>query len=116
MEGFLFEVVAAFLLFAVALPLAGFLVGGFCYYALPYLFGGVAMVALAVVAFGKLLVTWWAWLFALVWASSVHVIRRKLKKLGHEVEHHRAACYLLLVGIPFHRKKRELERSLAADF
>ncbi len=115
MESFLVEVVAAFLFFAVVLPLAGYLVGCFCYYVLPYLFGGVAMLALAIVAGGKLLLTWWAWLFALIWASSVHVIRRKLRDLGHEIEHHHAANYLLLAGIPYHRKRNALEQALAAE-
>jgi len=116
MEGFVIQVIAAFLLFAVALPLAGVIIGAFLYYALPYLFGGVAMLALAVLAGAKIFLTWWIWLFALVWASSVHYIRRKLRTLGYEVEHHRAAEFMLLAGIPFHRKRNQLEQSLAEEF
>ena len=113
MEGFVFEVAAAFVLYAVILPLAGFLVGCFCYYVLPYLFGGAAALALAILAGGKLLIIWWAWLFALVWASSVHFIRRRLRALGHDVEHHHAANYMLLAGVPFHRKRNQLEQATA---
>ena len=41
MDGFLFMVIFAFLLFAVVLPIAGFVIGFFCYYVLPYAFAAV---------------------------------------------------------------------------
>jgi len=113
MDMFVVQVVAAFLIFAVLLPLAGFLVGCFCYYVLPYLLGGVAMLVLAAFVGSQLLLSWWAWLFALVWGTSVHFIRRSLQALGCKVEHHHAAHYMLLAGIPFHRKRNRLSQALA---
>lgn len=115
MDVFVIQVIIVFLLFAVALPLIGVVLGAFCYYVLPYLFGGVALLALTVIIGAKVVLAWWLWLFALVWASSVHFVRRKLMKLGHEVEHHRAANYMLLAGIPYHRKRIKLQGLLADE-
>ncbi len=113
METFLLQVISAFVLFAVILPLLGVVLGCFIYYVLPYLFGGVALVALAVIASAKILLTWWVWLFALVWATSVHYVRKKLNALGHEVEHYHAAHMMLLGGIPYHRRKNRLQSESA---
>ena len=115
MDVFLLQVVSAFLLFAIILPLFGVIIGCFCYYVLPYLFGGIVMVAVAILAGAKILLTWWVWLFALIWASSVHFIRKQLKTLGVEVEHYRAANFMLLAGIPFHRKRNQLKGTLAEE-
>ena len=108
MELFLLEAVSAFLLFAVILPLFGVALGLFLYYLLPSLFGGVAMLALALLVGTEIILAWWVWLIALCWASSVYFIRKKLKNLGHDVEHYHAANMMLLAGIPYHRKKRQL--------
>jgi hypothetical protein len=108
MDVFLLQVVSAFLLFAVILPLFGVVLGFFLFYLLPYLFGGVVMAALALLVGAKILLTWWVWLAALAWAFSVHFIRRRLKELGHEIEHHHAANMVLLGGLPYHRRKRQL--------
>lgn len=115
MELFIVQVIAAFLLFAVIMPLVGVAIGCFCYYVLPYIFGGVALLVVTFIVGAKILLTWWLWLFTIAWASSVHFIRRKLMALGHEVEHHRAANYMLLAGIPFHHKKNQLEQALAGE-
>ena len=46
MEVFLVSTISAFLLFAVVLPLFGVVLGCFCYYVLPYVFGGLVTLAL----------------------------------------------------------------------
>jgi len=107
MMEFLLQAVFAFLLFSVLLPLFGVLLGLFCYYVLPYLFGGLAMLGLALILGVKFILTWWVWLVALAWASAVHLIRRKLRSLGHEIEHYHAANMVLLGGVPFHRKLKQ---------
>lgn len=115
MEAFLVQILGAFILFAVVLPLAGVGLGCFLYFVLPYLFGGVALLILALFAGVKILLTWWLLLFALIWASSVHFVRQQLRALGHEVEHHRAANIMLLAGIPFHRMRSQLRQGLAEE-
>ena len=102
-------VLSAFFLFALLLPLFGFVAGLFCYYVLPYVFGGLLMLALLLLTGVKMIMTWWVWLFALVWATSVHYVRSKLRDLGHEIEHYHAAHIMLLAGIPFHRRKNRLQ-------
>ena len=71
MEVFLISVVSAFLLFAVILPLTGIVLGLFCYYILPYVFGGLVTIALLFVAGVKVLFALWLWLVAVLWASAV---------------------------------------------
>ena len=85
MEGFIAEVMVAFVFFAVLLPLVGLLIGWFCYYVLPYLFGGVAVLVISLFVGGELVVNVWAGLFALVWAISVHFVRSELRAHGHDV-------------------------------
>ena len=48
MDVFLLSIISAFLLFAVVLPLVGVAIGLFCYYVLPYVFGGLATMVLLV--------------------------------------------------------------------
>ena len=111
---FLLFAVFAFLLFSVILPLAGVALGLFCYYVLPYLFGGLAMLGLAFILGVKFVLTWWVWVVALAWASALHFMRRKLRAIGHEAEHYHVANMMLLGGIPFHRKLKQ-EAQLTAD-
>jgi hypothetical protein len=109
MDLFLLQVVSAFLLFAVILPLAGVAIGLFCYYVLPYLFGAVISVGLAIIAGVQFLFTWWVWLFSLVWATAVYFVRMKFRQLGEDVEHYRAAHATLLGGLPYRRMKQQRE-------
>lgn len=108
MEMYLLYVVSAFFLFAVILPLTGVAIGMFCYYVLPYSFGAIATLALAIFAGVQILFTWWVWLAALVWAASVHFIRMKFRAIGMDVEHYRAANAALLAGMPYHRMKNRI--------
>ena len=115
MDVFLVSIVSAFLLFAVALPLFGVAIGLFCYYVLPYVFGGLATVVLLVLVGVKIIFTWWAWLIALVWASAVFTVKLLFRKMGHEIEHYRAAHVTLLCGIPYRRKRNELREAFAVE-
>lgn len=108
MDGFLFMVIFAFLLFGVILPLAGFVIGLFCYYILPYAFAFVVSVLMAVIAGVNILFSWWAWAIGLIWASAVHIIRMKFRALGDEVEHHHAAHATLLAGWPLQRRRNQV--------
>lgn len=113
---FLFLIVfSAFFLFAVLLPLAGVVAGLFCYYVLPYLFGGVVVVALMLLAGVKLIMTWWVWAFTALWASAVWVIKALFRKLGDEIEHYHAAHATILFGAPYRRRRNELQNSFAAE-
>jgi len=115
MDIFFLSIISAFLLFAVILPLTGVAVGLFCYYVLPYLFGGLVMLVLLVLAGVKLMLSWWVWLIALIWASAVFTIKLLFRKLGEEIEHYRAAHATLLFGAPYRRRKIELQEAFAAD-
>lgn len=115
MEIYLLSVVCAFLLFTVVMPLAGIAVGLFCYYVLPYLFGGLVMLSLLVLTGVKLILTGWVWVFAVLWASAVFVVKMMFRKLGEEVEHYRAAHAALLFGAPYRRRRNELRESFAGS-
>lgn len=115
MDIFLLAVVGAFLLFAVFLPLAGVAVGLFCYYGLPYLFGGLVMLMLLVLAGVKFLLTGWFWVIAVIWASAVLVVKMLFRKLGEEIEHYRAAHATLMFGAPYRRRRDELREAFVAD-
>ncbi len=115
MEGYLFAVVSAFLLFAVALPLFGIVVGFLCYYVLPYVFGGLVTLGLLVFAGVKIIFALWVWCIALLWASAVFFVRMKFRKIGEEIEHYRAAHVTLLCGIPYRRRRNEMREALAAE-
>lgn len=115
MDVFFLSIICAFLLFAVILPLFGVVLGLFCYYVLPYVFGGLATMTLLVLAGFKIFFTWWAWVIALVWASAVFVVRMLFRKLGEEVEHHHAANATLLFGAPYRRKRNEVREIFAAE-
>ena len=108
MVDFFLLAVSAFLLFAVVLPLFGVIVGASAYYLLPYLFGGIAMLTLGLFSGTGGLLSWWLWLPALLWAALVLLIRRKFRALGVKIEHHHAAHTVLLAGVPYHRKKKQL--------
>lgn len=114
MDVFLLSIISAFLLFAVILPLLGIALGLFCYYVLPYVFGGLVTLALLLVAGVKILFVLWAWLVALLWASAVFIIKMRFRKLGEEIEHYRAAHAILLCGAPYRRKRDELREAFAA--
>ena len=114
MDVFLLGVISAFLLFAVILPLFGIVLGCFCYYVLPYLFGGLVTLALLLVAGVKILFALWAWLVTLLWASAVVVVKLRFSKLGEEIEHYRAAHTVLLCGAPYRRKRDELREAIGA--
>ncbi|MEN8686552.1 MAG: hypothetical protein PVJ25_07945 [Desulfuromonadales bacterium] len=111
MDGFLFMVIFAFLLFAVILPVAGFVIGFFCYYVLPYAFAAVLASLLALLAGVNVVFSWWVWLVGLLWAASVHIIRMKFRALGEDVEHHHAAHATLLAGWPLQRRRSQLAES-----
>ncbi len=108
MVDFFLLAVSAFFLFAVVLPLFGVIVGASAYYLLPYLFGGIALLTLGLFSETGILMSWWLWLPALLWAVLVHLIRRKFRALGLNIEHHHAAHAVLLAGIPYRRKKKQL--------
>ena len=108
MDVFLLSVISAFLLFAVILPFFGIVFGLFCYYVLPYVFGGLVIFALLLVTGVKILFALWAWLLTLLWASAVFFIKMRFRKLGEEIEHYRAAHAILLCGVPYRRKRNEL--------
>lgn len=107
MDLIVLQIFSAFVLFAVILPLVGVALGFFLYYVLPYLFGALSLLVLAVFAGANIILSWWLWLIAFAWASSVYFIRKKLRDLGHDVEHYHAANMLLLGGIPYHRRKKQ---------
>jgi hypothetical protein len=113
MDVFMLIVTSAFLLFAVILPLFGVALGLFCYYVMPYVFGGLVSLGLFLVAGIELLFVLWVWLVALLWASAVFFVKMKYRKLGEEVEHYRAAHVTLLCGIPYRRKRNELRETYA---
>ncbi|MCF6237659.1 MAG: hypothetical protein L3J79_02410 [Candidatus Marinimicrobia bacterium] len=115
MDVFLLGVVSAFLFFAVLLPLIGVVLGLFCYYVLPYVFGGLFLLALLLVVGVKILLTWWVWIVALLWASAVFIVKLKFRKLGEEIEHYRAAHVVLLCGVPYRRKRDQLRKAIAGD-
>lgn len=113
MDVFLLSVVSAFLLFAVILPLSGVAIGLFCYYVLPYVFGGLVTFTLLLVTGVKILFVLWAWLITLLWASAVLVVKMRFRQLGEEIEHYRAAHAILLCGVPYRRKRDEVREALA---
>jgi hypothetical protein len=115
MDVFLLGVVSAFLFFTVLLPLIGVVLGLFCYYVLPYVFGGLVSLALLLAVGVKILLTWWVWIAALLWASAVFIVKLKFRKLGEEIEHYRAAHVTLLCGVPYRRKRNELREAIAGD-
>ena len=112
---YLLAFVSAFVLFAVILPLFGIVLGLFCYYVLPYLFGGVVMLGLLLLAGVKIIFAFWVWVFALLWASAVFIVKMKFRSIGEEIEHYRAAHATLLCGLPYRRKRNELREALALD-
>lgn len=107
MDLFLFNVISAFLIFAVVLPLFGVAIGLFCYYVLPYAFGGVISLGLLLLVGAKATFALWVWLVTLMWASAVLVAKIGFRKLGEEIEHYRAAHTVLLFGAPYRRKRNE---------
>ncbi len=111
MDGFLFMVIFAFLLFAVVLPIAGFVIGFFCYYVLPYAFAAVLASCIAVLVGVNVVFSWWIWVVGLIWAAAVHIIRMKFRELGEDVEHHHAAHATLLAGWPLQRRRSQLAES-----
>jgi len=115
MDVFLLNVISAFLLFAVILPAFGIVFGLFCYYVLPYVFGGLLTFALLLAAGVNILFLLWVWLLTLLWASAVFFIKMKFRKLGEEIEHYRAAHAILLCGIPYRRKRNELRDVLVTS-
>jgi hypothetical protein len=115
MDVFLLCVVSSFLLFVVILPLLGTVLGLFCYYVLPYLFGGLVSLGLLLFAGIELLFVLWVWLIALLWASAVFLVKMKYRKLGEDVEHFRAAHAILLCGIPYLRKRNALRETFAME-
>lgn len=115
MEIYLLSVVCAFLLFAVVLPLSGVVVGLFCYYVMPYLFGGILSLGLLLFAGVKVLFALWVWALTMVWVSAVVFVKIKFRKLGTEIEHYRAAHTVLLCGAPYRRKRDEVRQVLALE-
>ncbi len=115
MDVFLLSIISAFLLFAVVLPLVGVAIGLFCYYVLPYVFGGLATMVLLVLVGVKIFFTWWAWAIALVWATAVFAVKLLFRKLGEEIEHYHAAHATLLFGAPYRRRRNELRETFAAE-
>lgn len=115
MAVYLLSVIGAFLLFAVILPLVGIVLGLFCYYVLPYLFGGLVSIGLLMVAGVKILLFSWVWLLALLWASAVFFVRMKFRKLGKEIDHYRAAHATLLCGIPYRRRRNQILETLLLE-
>lgn len=115
MEVFLLGVIGAFVLFAVILPLFGVVVGLFCYYVLPYLFGGLVTLGLLMISGVKIVLMAWVWLVAVLWAWAVYFVKMKFRKIGDEIEHHRAAHTVLLCGRPYRRRCEELRGALALE-
>jgi len=115
MDVYLLSIVSAFLLFAVILPLIGIVLGLFCYYVLPYVFGGLVTLGLLMIAGAKILFALWFWLVTLLWASAVFFVKLKFRKIGEEIEHYRAAHATLLCGLPYRRKRDQLRDMLAAE-
>ena len=115
MELFILRVISTFVLFAVILPLVGVALGLFCYYVLPYLFGTVVAVALAIAAGMQVLLGWWLCLIAMAWAGVVYVFRWKFRQMGEDVEHYRAAHAVLLFGLPYQRMKNQQRDLLASE-
>ena len=115
MDVFLLSIVSSFLLFTVILPLFGIALGLFCYYVLPYIFGGLVTLALLMFAGVKIVFALWAWFVALLWASAVYLVKMKFRKLGEEIEHYRAAHATLLCGIPYRRRRNQVREMLAAE-
>ena len=111
MDGFLYMIIFAFLLFAVILPIAGLVIGFFCYYILPYALAALVASCLAFIAGADVVFSWWVWVVGLIWAVAVHVIRMKYRELGEDVEHHHAAHTTLLAGWPLQRRKSQLAES-----
>jgi len=99
----------------VILPLIGIVFGLFCYYVLPYVFGGLVTLGLLMVVGAKILFALWFWLVALLWASAVLLVKMKFRKIGEEIEHYRAAHATLLCGLPYRRKRNQLRDMLAAE-
>jgi len=115
MEIFLLSIVSAFLLFTVILPLIGIVIGVFCYYVLPYIFGGLLTLGLLMIAGVKILFALWVWLFALLWASAVFFVKMKFRTLGEEIEHYRAAHATLLCGLPYLRRRNQLRDVIVVE-
>lgn len=112
MDVFLLSVISAFLLFALILPLFGIAIGLFCYYVLPYVFGGLLTFTLLFITGVNLLFALWTWLVTLLWASAVLFVKMRFRKLGEEIEHYRAAHAILLCGIPYRRKRDAMREAL----
>jgi len=108
-------VLSAFFVFAVLLPLLGIVIGLFCYYVLPYLFGGLVMLALLLLVGVKFLMTWWVWVLSVFWAAAVWLIKVLFRNLGEEIEHYRAAHVTLLLGAPYRRRRKELRSDFAVE-
>ena len=108
MDVALLSIVSAFLLFTVILPLLGVAFGLFCYYVLPYIFGGLVTLGLLMIAGVKILLALWVWLFALLWASAVYFVKLKFRQIGEEIEPYRAANAILMCGLPYRRKRNQL--------
>lgn len=115
MDVFLLCVVSAFLLFAVILPLFGVALGFFCYYVLPYVFGGLVSFGLLLLAGVEIMFAVWVWLVTLLWASAVLFVKMKFRSLGEEIEHHKAAHATLMCGRPYRRKRNQLREAFAAE-
>ena len=115
MDVFLLSIISSFVLFAVLLPLFGVCLGLFCYYLLPYVFGGLVAAILLVLTGVKILLALWAWCLALLWASAVVFVKMKFRHMGEEIEHYRAAHTILLFGSPYRRKRNELREAFANE-
>lgn len=59
--------------------------------------------------------TWWACLITLVWAAAVFAVKMLFRKLGEEIKHYRAAHVTLLFGMPYRRKRKQAQETLAAE-
>ena len=112
---FILNMLLAFIFFVIVVPLIGVLIGGFCYYVMPYILGGVLALLMAMAAGLHFFFAWWVWTVAFVWAATVYLMRIKFRNLGDDVEHYRAAHATILGGLPYHRRKNQLEEALAGE-
>jgi hypothetical protein len=113
MDVYLLSLVSVFLLFTVILPLFGIVLGLFCYYIFPYVFGGVVMLGVLLISGVKVLLAFWVWIVTLLWASAMFFLRIKFRSLGEEIEHYRVAHATLLCGFPYRRRRNELREAMA---
>lgn len=113
MDGFILEVISAFLMYAVALPLAGVLFGLFIKFVLPYCLGGLAAVAAASLA--GIEAGLWAMILGIFWALSVWLMRNQHKAIDDTIAwmdgHYRAVFSMLMLGRPYRREKARLQHA-----